>query len=79
LKLRRAKESINKIYNKYQSIKNRQSVFRRRRFFGIIFDMDLIQFQRLFNKEPRYRLGQGIKAACGQLALSGAEDDFIKN
>jgi len=41
------------------------------------------KFKEILEKEgvmvtQRYRLGQGIKAACGQLALSGAEDDFIK-
>jgi len=33
-----------------------------KRFFGRIFNMDLIQFQRLFDKEPGYRLEQAKKA-----------------
>jgi len=41
------------------------------------------KFKEILEKEgvmvtQRYRFGQGIKAACGQLALSGAEDDSIK-
>jgi len=33
--------------------------------------MDLIKFQRLFNKEPRYRFGKDIEGACGQLVAKG--------
>ena len=41
------------------------------------------KFREILEKEgvavtQRYRFGQGIKAACGQLALSDTKDDFIK-
>jgi len=41
------------------------------------------KFKEILEKEgvavtQRYRFGQGIKAACGQLALSDTKDDFIK-
>jgi len=42
------------------------------------------KFKEILEKEgvrvtQRYSFGQGIKAACGQLTISDAEDDFIKN
>ena len=45
----------------------------RRRFFGRMFSMDLIQFQRLFNKEPRYRLEQAKKALFHDLIQNWQE------
>jgi len=38
-----------------------------------MFSMDLIQFQRLFNKEPKYRLGQAKKALFQDLIQNWQE------